>query len=262
MQTATIGYKIRDREREKKTLPHTHTQQHQQQKKKKAIEHRGFSASIRSVILFSISLRYSVVFFFFFFVVTQRSQTFSFLFFLLWLLNRACKDTFFFLFSFPALLNASKGVTQKKGHFWKTEKMLSLQHTYVTPPWPWDSVRFLKLQEWEHYFSSDFYLQVLSSSFFFRLFILTSLFFLFQLVFLCGFFYINNFFLRFFFFFLSVSLLRGGWRQEAIFSLILTLLKQIYDQTTGKNWLCTVCQICCWHHSLLACWVRLLHLPI
>ena len=119
----------RQREREKDTATHTHTHNNNnnQKKKKKGNRAQGFSASIRSVILFSISLRYSVVFFFFFFVVKQRSQTFSFLFFfLLWLLNRACKDTFFFSLLFPRYFERKQRSDTKKGSFLENRKDVEL----------------------------------------------------------------------------------------------------------------------------------------
>ena len=126
----------RQREREKDTATHTHTHNNNNNQKKKKRQ--------SSTGVFRVHTKRHTVFYFFtlfccpllfFLLLSNEARPSYFFFFLLWLLNRACKDTFFFfLFSFPALLNASKGVTQKKGHFWKTKKMLCLQHTYVTPP--------------------------------------------------------------------------------------------------------------------------------
>ena len=120
MQTATIGSYIRDREREKKTLPHTHTQQQQQQKKKKAIEHRGFSASIRSVILFSISLRYSVVLFFFFFLLLSNEARPSFFFFVVE--QSLQRHLFFFSLFFPRSFERKQRSDTKKGSFSENKK--------------------------------------------------------------------------------------------------------------------------------------------
>ena len=126
MQTATIESYIRDREREKKTLPHTHTQQQQQQKKKKAIEHRGFSASIRSVILFSISLRYSVVFFFFFFCCYATKPDLLISFFFVVVIEQSLQRHLFFSLFFPRSFERKQRSDTKKGSFLENRKDVEL----------------------------------------------------------------------------------------------------------------------------------------
>ena len=122
MQTATIGSYIRDREREKKTLPHTHTHTTTTttKKKKKGNRAQGFSASIRSVILFSISLRYSVVLFFFFFLLLSNEARPSFFFFVVE--QSLQRHLFFFSLFFPRSFERKQRSDTKKGSFSENKK--------------------------------------------------------------------------------------------------------------------------------------------
>ena len=123
----------RQREREKDTATHTHTTTTTTKKKKGNRAQGVFRVHTkRHTVFYFFTLFCCLLLFFFCCYATKPDLLISFFFVVV--IEQSLQRHLFFSLFFPRSFERKQRSDTKKGHFWKTEKMLCLQHTYVTPP--------------------------------------------------------------------------------------------------------------------------------